>query len=157
MIVNAHSEPGTKADLDENPPSFVFQLLQASGVPIDRYSFDTVETLKDMATVIKWRRELRVAQARLAGATQAEAEASLPDVTLEVVSISCDEIKDPEERSYFMSLPTSFSLPPEAIDRLNKMAGQLMRQSPDYESVLRQFNATTAGDGGARPTGGSGR
>ena len=46
-----------------------------SGVPIDRYSFETVETMKDRAEIWKWRRELLVAQARLAGATEAEAEA----------------------------------------------------------------------------------
>jgi len=50
-----------------DPPGFVVQLLQASGVPIDRYSFETVETMKDRAEIEKWRRELLVAQARLAG------------------------------------------------------------------------------------------
>ena len=50
-------------------------MLQASGVPIERYSFETVETMKDRAEIWKWRRDLLVAQARLAGATEEEAEA----------------------------------------------------------------------------------
>ena len=54
-------------------------------MPIDRYSFETVETMKDRAEIVKWRRELLVAQARLAGASKADAEAKVPKVTLEVV------------------------------------------------------------------------
>ena len=53
-------------------------MLQASGVPIERYSFETVETLKDRVEISKWRRELLIAQAGLAGATDAEAKANVP-------------------------------------------------------------------------------
>jgi len=36
---NSRSSPKTDWDRHETPPGFVVQLLQASGVPIDRYSF----------------------------------------------------------------------------------------------------------------------
>ena len=61
----------------------VDQLLQASGVPIDHYSFETVETMKDRAMIWNWHRDLLVAQARLAGVTQEEAEARVPKVTFQ--------------------------------------------------------------------------
>jgi NTE family protein len=38
-----------------------------------------------------------------------------------------------------MNLPTSFVLPPEDVDRLREVAGQLMRQSAEYESVVREL------------------
>lgn len=139
MVVNARSSPSTDWDRSESPPGILGQLLQASSVPIDRYSFETVETMKDRAQIVTWRRELLVAQARLAGMSEAEAEASVPKVTLEVIDISFDAIRDPKERAYFMNLPTSFVLPVEDIDKLRKVAGQLMRQSADYESVVREF------------------
>ena len=98
IVVNARSAPRTDWDRSESPPGTVAQLLQASGVPIDRYSFETVETMKDRQEIYAWRRELLIARARLAGATEAQAEASvpLPKLTLHVMDVSFDEIRRPE-------------------------------------------------------------
>lgn len=139
LVVNSHSSPKTDWDRDESPPGMAVQLMQASGVPIDRYSFETVETMKDRAEIMIWRRELLVAQARLAGASEAEAEKRVPKVSLEVVDVSFDAIKDAKARAYFMNLPTSFVLPPEDVDRLREVAGQLLRQSADYQAVVKAF------------------
>lgn len=79
--------------------------MQSAGVPIERYSFETVETMKDRAEIWKWRRDLKVAEARLAGATRAKAEASIRKVELKVLDVSFDSIQDPEERDYLMDLP----------------------------------------------------
>ena len=142
IVVNARSSPRTDWDRHESPPGFVGQLLQSAGVPIDRYSFETVETMKDRAEIVEWRRELLVARARLAGATEAEAEASVPKVTLHVLDVSFDAIRDPKERAYFMNLPTSFALPAEDVDRLREVAGRLLRQSAEYESLVRDLGGT---------------
>jgi len=144
FVVNARSSPRTDWDRNESPPGFVVQLLQSSSVPIERYSFETVETMKDRAEIVVWRRELLIARARLAGATEAEAEASVPKITLHALDVSFDEIPDPKERAYFMNLPTSFVLPAEDIDRLREVAGRLMRQSAEYESVVREMGGTPA-------------
>jgi len=144
VVVNSHSSPSTDWDRKESPPNVVDQLLQASGVPIDRYSMDTVETLKDIAEIWRWRRELLVAQARLAGVPQAQAEASVPDVTIQVVDVSFDAVRDPKDRAYFLNLPTSFALPAEAVDRLRDVAGQLLRQSSNYRAVVREMGGAPA-------------
>jgi len=142
IVVNARSAPSAYWDRIEAPPGFAIQLLQSTSVPIEKYSFETVETMKDRAEIIVWRRELRVAQARLAGASEAQAEASVRKITLEVIDVSFEEIPDPKERAHFMNLPTSFVLPPEDVDRLREVAGRLMRQSTDYESLVREFGGT---------------
>src|SRR5262247_4540456 len=144
IVVNARSAPRTDWDKQESPPGMVAQLLQASGVPIDRYSFETVELMKDRAEIWKWRRDLLVDRARLAGATEAQAEASVPKVSLQVLDVSFEAILDPEERAYFMNLPTSFVLPAEDVDRLREIAGRLLRQSAEYESILRELGGTPA-------------
>jgi NTE family protein len=144
VVVNARSSPSTAWDRSESPPGIASQLLQSSGVPIDRYSFETIELMKDRAEIVSWRRELRVARARLAGATEAEAEASVPKIALEVLDISFDAIPDPKERASFMDLPTSFVLPPEDVDRLREVAGRLLRQSPEYQSIVRDFGGAVA-------------
>jgi NTE family protein len=142
LVVNAHSSPRTDWDRHESPPGTVGQLLQASSVPIDRYSFETIETMKDRAEIYKWRRDLLVAQARLAGATEEEAEAKVPKVTFQVLDVSFDAISDPKERAYFMNLPTNFALPAEDIDRLREVAGRLLRQSAEYEAVVYDLGGT---------------
>ncbi len=144
IVVNARSAPGTDWDRSESPPGFVGQLLQASSVPIDRYSFETVELMKDRAEITKWRRDLLIARARLAGKTEAEAEASVPKISLEVLDVSFEAIPDAKERDYFMNLPTSFVLRPEEVDRLREVAGRLLRQSPEYDAVVRDFGGRAA-------------
>jgi NTE family protein len=115
-------------------------------VPIDRYSFETIETMKDRQEVYAWRRELLIARARLAGATEAQAEASvpLPKLRLHTLDVSFDNLSDPKEREYLMNLPTSFVLPAEDVDRLRAAAGQLLRQSQDFQSLLREFGGAPA-------------
>jgi NTE family protein len=144
FVVNSHSSPSTDWDRRESPPGFTSQLLQSSGVPIARYSYETIETMKDIAEIWKWRHDLQVAELRLAGVNKQQAEASVPEVTLDVVDVSFDAISDPEERAYFMELPTSFVLPNEDIDRLVEVAGQLMRQSEEYGSIVHKMGGSLA-------------
>lgn len=144
ILVNAHSSPSTHWDRSETPPGMVAQLLQSTGVPIDRYSFETVETMKDLVQIQDWRRELKIADLRLAGASKQEAEASIPPVDFDVLDVSFDAIRDPADRDYFMNLPTSFVLPDEAVDRLGEVAGQLLRQSPEFQKVVREFGGQPA-------------
>ena len=59
FVVNSLSEPPTHWDESENPPGAVDLLLKATGVPIDHYSHDSVELLKDIAARWQDRREIR--------------------------------------------------------------------------------------------------
>jgi NTE family protein len=43
-----------------------------------------------------------------------------------------------------MNLPTSFVLPAEDVDRLREVAGRLMRESQDFQSVVREFGGVPA-------------
>jgi NTE family protein len=146
IVVNARSAPRTDWDQHETPPGTVVQLLQSASVPIDRYSFETVEMMKDRQEIYGWRREILILQARVAGATEAQAEASvpLPKLTVLTVDVSFDDIGDARERDYFMNLPTSFVLPPEDVDRLRQAAGQLLRQSQDFQALLRELGGAPA-------------
>jgi NTE family protein len=100
--------------------------------------------MKDRAEIMKWRRELMVARARLAGATEAVAEASVPKITLHAIDVSFDAIPDPEERALFTNLPTSFVLPAEDVDRLREIAGRLLRQSTEYTSLISDLGGIPA-------------
>jgi NTE family protein len=145
IVVNARSAKTHDWDRHESPSWFA-TLQQATSVPIGRYSFESVESMKDRQAILSVRRELLIARARLAGATEAEAEASVsvPKLSLTTLDVSFDAILDPEERAYFMRLPTSFVLPAEDVDRLREVAGRLMRDSPAFQSVVLEFGGLRA-------------
>jgi NTE family protein len=105
--------------------------------------------MKDREEIYGWKREILLLRARLAGKTQAEAEASvaLPKLTLHTMDVSFDAIKDPQERDRLMNIPTSFVLPAEDLDRLREIGGRLLRESVDYQELLHEW-------GGSPPAGG---
>jgi NTE family protein len=43
-----------------------------------------------------------------------------------------------------MNLPTSFVLPPGDVDKLRAAAGQLLRQSRDFQALLRDLGGAPA-------------
>ncbi len=103
-------------------------LLKATGVPIDRYSYEAVELLKDI--IARWKtlralRESRVLQVGASGNLPARAErARHRDLSRSTSrSTRCD---DRTEVEYLNDLPTSFVLPNEAVDRLRAAAGTII-------------------------------
>jgi NTE family protein len=140
IVANAHSQVANNWEKKESPPGMISQLLQSSSVPIERYSFETIELMKDRAAIAGWRRDLLVMQAQLDGMSKEKAEASIPDMEVHVMEVSFDRIADPVRRSQFMDLPTSFVLPAEDVDSLREIAGELMRQSPEYQELLRSYD-----------------
>lgn len=153
IAVNSRSAPSTDWDRSSTPPGFVSQLLQSSSVPIDHFSYESVELLKDIAQRWANRRSLALAQRRLAGMSQAEAEASVQKITFDAIDVSFDAIADPAERRYFMDLPTSFVLPDEAVDRLRGLGGKLLRDSRAFQKLLVQIREMN--EAATRPAGAS--
>lgn len=141
IVVNAESNQPNDWDRTATPPNSIKQTLQSSGVPISRYTFDTLELMKEMVKDASWQRQLDIAEARLAGASKEEAEARFPELEMILFDVSFNAIEDDEERAYFQQLPTSFTLPDEAVDRLRQVAGKLLRQSPRYQEVLERIGA----------------
>ena len=108
-------------------------------MPIDHFSYESVELLKDIAQRWANRRSLALAQRRLEGMSQADAEAAVQKITFDAIDVSFDAIPDPIERRYFMELPTSFVLPAEAVDRLRGLGGKLLRDSSAFQKLMVQI------------------
>ena len=140
IVVNARSEQPKNWQQKESPPGGIKQLVQSSGVPIERYSQETIELMKDRAEITDWRRRMLIAEARLAGMSLEDAEAAHPEVKLHVMDVSFEAIEDPQERAYFMELPTSFALEDDEVDRLRDVAAELMNQSPTFQRILQNVN-----------------
>jgi len=142
FVVNSLSSPPTNWDESENPPGTVDILLKATGAPIDHYSFEAVEQLKDIAARWRTARELR----NLAGCSSNKdlpvcAAIRPPEAEVYAIDVSFAMLPDKAERDFLNLQPTSFALPPEAVDRLRAAAGTIILASPEFQRLLKDFGA----------------
>ena len=139
VIVNARSADTFDYDLHERAPGSFELLMQAVSVPIDRFSYEAILALQDI--IRQWRLERQV-ERRAESAGQAVPIADdVPEVEFSTINVSFDALADPLEREFLLALPTSFVLPDKAVDRLRSAAGQLLRESPQYRSLVRTLSA----------------
>lgn len=138
IVVNSLSVPRTGWDRNERPPNDIEILLKAAGVPIDRYSYEAIELLKDL--MARWQQARALRESAVfagAGNIHLARAADLPDVDVFAIDVSFAAHPDPAERDYLNDLPTSFVLPDDAVDRLRTAAGVILRGSEDFQRFLR--------------------
>lgn len=138
FVVNSLATPPNDWDLYENPPGTLDVLIKATGTPIDRYSYDTVETLKDMQAQWQALRQIREALKPLARPDpKLDFVMRAPDANIYVIDVSFSVLADAAERDYLNRLPTSFALPDEAVDRLRAAARTAILESPDIKRFMQ--------------------
>ena len=143
FIVNSLSSPPTNWDESERPPGTLDILIKATGVPIDHYSYEAIEQLKDIAARWQMARNLRA----LAGCSTNRdspvcAAIRPPEAAIYAIDVSFAMLPDAAERLYLNEQPTSFALPAEAVDRLRAAAGTIIRASPEFHRLLNDVGAT---------------
>jgi NTE family protein len=142
IVVNSLSSPKTEWDKSESPPGTIEILLKAAGVPIDRYSYEATELLRDKQARWHSMQRLRESPAFAANTDPAVAAAlRTPDTTIYAIDVSFATLNDKAEVAYLNELPTSFSLPDEAVDRLRAAAGKAIMASPDFQRLLKDTGA----------------
>ncbi|MGZ3580484.1 MAG: hypothetical protein ACXWMH_06505 [Syntrophales bacterium] len=142
FVVNSLSSPKTEWDKSESPPGTLTILLKAAGVPIDRYSYEATELLKDKQARWQSMRQIRESPAFAANKDPAVASAlRTPDTMIYAIDVSFDALRDKAELDYLNQLPTSFYLPDEAVDRLRAAAGKAIMASPDFQRLLKDVGA----------------
>jgi NTE family protein len=147
FVVNSLSSPPTNWDESESPPGTVDILLKATGVPIDHYSYEAVELLKDIAA--RWEKDRKTRD--LAGCSTNKdspicKEVRVPQAEIYAIDVSFAALPDAKEREYLNQQPTSFVLPPEAVDRLRAAAGTIIFASPEFQRLLKDVGATVVAD-----------
>ena len=142
FVVNSRSSPKTEWDKSESPPGMLESLVKAAGVPIDHYSYEATELLRDKQARWQSMRRLRESPAFAANKDPAVADAlRTPDATIYAIDVSFAALKDKAELDDLNELPTSFSLPDEAVDRLRAAAGKAIMASPDFQRLLKDVGA----------------
>jgi NTE family protein len=138
FIVNSLSARPTHWDESEKGPGTVEVLLKATGVPIDHYSYEAVELLKDIAA--RWEKERRIrdlADCSVNKDSKVCAAVRPPEAAVYAIDVSFAALPDKAERDYLNQQPTSFVLPAEAVDRLRAAAGTIIQASPEIQRLLK--------------------
>lgn len=142
FVVNSLSVPKTNWDQSERPPNDLTILLKATGVPIDRNSYEAVELLKDIVARWKILRQVRDSKAFNIGASGNLKEiVDVPDIEIYPIDVSFPALEDASEFEYLNNLPTSFVLSDEAVDRLRAAAGKIILNSPEFQRLLKDTGA----------------
>jgi NTE family protein len=143
FVVNSLSQPKQNWDRSERPPGDIAILIKAAGVPIDRYSYEAVELLKDLIARWQTARALRSASAFAGGNNPALARASnVPDIDVYAIDVSFAADPEAADRDVLNDLPTSFVLADAEVDLLRASAGRTVRASPDFQRLLRDVGVS---------------
>ena len=142
FVVNSLSSPPTNWDESFSPPGTIDILLKSAGTPIDAFSYETIELLRDTAAQWQTMRLLRNSAAFAANKDPAVAAAlRVPDAEIYAIDVSFSALKDKAELDYLNQQPTTFVLPAEAVDRLRAAAGTIIMASPEFQRLLKDVGA----------------
>ncbi len=152
LVVNAATNPATGRDQSASVPGLIDTLTAAATVPLDNYSFDTVELLSK--TMGEFNTEARLVEGcnRLSAARGEQCALRLPaphKVDLYPIQVAFEYLASSEERAWFKNLPTSFELPRETIDKLRAVGRRLLGEDPQFQNLLKALNGCLAAAGQA--------
>ena len=135
IVVNSATRRDKGWDRRQYPPSAVQVTVALGTVPMNRYSFDTMELLKQ--SIAEWQQDWNFHNASLGN------RADSPGGTFKIylIEVTLDLLPDQTERGCLEELPTSFSLPRDATKRLRIAGGTLLRESKDFKELIEDIRA----------------
>ena len=129
LFITVDAGVETKLQISKSPdtPGFADVIQALSDIPVDRFSAETRLLLQ--AAFEKWR-------------TQPTPSAPQGEVSqIFTAEVSLRSVPDDRQRGLLMLLPTSLSLPAEDVRKLRAAGGRLLRESSDYQRLLREIGA----------------
>ncbi len=137
VVVNAYSKPDTGWARSEFGPGTLALAVAGATIPMDRYSYETIELLKEQ--IERWKERQHREHVKR-GEIHSESDGPSPDdIEFYPVVVSFADLKDADERHYFLNQPTSFVLPDTAVDRLRTVGGRLLRESRTFTDFTRDL------------------
>jgi len=119
IVVDASTKPKPTMDRSTKQPSLMETVNAMSDIQLHRYNVATIELTK--ASMARWAKAMSTPQ---------------KPVTPYFIHINFRDIKDPAQQELFNKMPTSFRLTDEQVDRLIEVAGQLLRDNPEFRRLL---------------------
>ncbi len=131
IVVNAETAPDLSLDRREAVPTVIQVFRAIKDIPINRYSFETIELLK--TNFEDWARQVRKQN------EGQQADGAEAGFDFYLVEVTFDAIKDPAKRNFFRGIPTSYALPAETVDQLRALGPSLIEESDGYQRLLHDL------------------
>jgi NTE family protein len=128
ISVNAHANHHPHLALKRYAPSFAEIVSSVTSEQMSRYSQDTIR-------IIRYQYE------NLANELSEKGE----EVNFFFVEVSFDRVRDKAQREYLNSIPTNFNLSDDEVDKIVSAAGRLLRESDEFQSILKALAPSEAG------------
>ena len=120
----------------ENGPSLAQMVWAAVSLPIDRDAERTLDTLREKLG--RWACRIETCLGRVSSHCSDEGSLSDADsnITIYPIVVGFEGIEDDAEREALGKLPTSFTLAPEDVDRLRRVAAEVLRGAPTFQRLI---------------------
>jgi NTE family protein len=118
ILVDANTRPDTGMDTSNEEPSTASIISSVTGVQLKRYDAESKRLVKEK--MAQW---------------ESQSTAEKPQKA-HFISVSLQEISDPDVLAYFNTIPTSFRLDEEQVDRLIEAGRTLLRDNPGFQQLL---------------------
>ena len=131
IVVDARTGFDPKYAKDPQPLGIKKVMDAVVSVTFNRYSWETMNLMRQR--IGRWEKEVR--------STRCKVALAIPDCDkfdVDLVELSFDRVKDPQEREYLDRIPTAFTLSSEQIIRLRRAAHLLMEESPEMRRFLEE-------------------
>jgi NTE family protein len=120
--VDAHVNHHPHLALKRYAPSLAEIVSSTTTEQMSRYSQDTVQ-------IVRYQYENFANQLSKPG----------KKVNFYFVKVGFNQVKDKADREYFNGIATNFDLSDEEVDKITAMAGQLLRESPEFQALMQEL------------------
>lgn len=145
IVVNARTDNPQTIQKEESPPGLGTVAYKTATISMDHYSFETVEAFRELLEErSRTQRSINDCQ-KLLDAHAADGYKIAPlaggKMKLYLVDLAFDNLSSLEERAYFKSLPTSFSLTEDQVNKLIEVGGRLLIEHPEFKRFMDEYRA----------------
>lgn len=145
IVANARTETQDTISKKDIPPELAEVGFKTATISLDNYSFETIESMRDL---FKQRKQ---AQQTLADCNDKLNRCPSPQQLYPLsrviepifIDLSFETLPDPALRKELLSLPTSFTLPKEAVDKVIRAGGELLENSSEFQALKKELQTIT--------------
>jgi len=140
IVVDARTNPKNDIDQSASPPGLVKIVDLIASIPMENYSFDSVQKLLD--TLNQWHKDRLAYTACKAILQDRCPTAAMPTkapnpIETYGIYVGFDQIKNAQQRQYFLNLPTTFYLKKKAVDDLRNIGPEILNDSQAFQRLLK--------------------
>ena len=137
IAVNARTNPPEDLSREQSAPDLPLVFMKTATVSMENLSFDTIESAIARVTEREQAQlNIQACNERLTACGGRLFPTLARDIRTCFLEIDFEALPSPA-REEFLSLPTTFALPPETVRHLIEVAGTLLDASPNFQKLLR--------------------